>query len=119
MPPPRERVIVLRKCVLLPAAALTTGLLTALPLVPSAAGHQVGTAQQAGVVVVLYGSSSGVQAARTPIRRRPGRSPSARRPPGSPRRAPRGRARFSTTDTVQPHLRDASGEPGEDPEPPP
>ncbi|MEV5381683.1 FG-GAP and VCBS repeat-containing protein [Streptomyces sp. NPDC052721] len=76
----------MRKRVLLLAATLTTGLLTALPITPataapshltgdfngdgyldialSAAGHQVGTAQQAGAVVVLYGSSSGVSAAR-------------------------------------------------------
>ncbi|MGW2772641.1 FG-GAP-like repeat-containing protein [Streptomyces olivaceoviridis] len=76
----------MRKRVLLLAATLTTGLLTALPISPaaaapsrltgdfngdgyldialSAAGHQVGSAQQAGAVVVLYGSSSGVSAAK-------------------------------------------------------
>ncbi|MEU0004157.1 FG-GAP-like repeat-containing protein [Streptomyces sp. NPDC006314] len=76
----------MRKRVILLAATLTTGLLTALPVTPAAAApsrltgdfngdgyldialgapsHQVGTAQQAGGVVVLYGSSSGVSAAK-------------------------------------------------------
>ncbi|MEV5170546.1 FG-GAP-like repeat-containing protein [Streptomyces flaveolus] len=79
----------MRKRVLLLAATLTTGLFTALPTTPaaaapsrltgdfngdgyldialSAAGHQVGTAQQAGAVVVLYGSSSGVSAAKRTV----------------------------------------------------
>ncbi|MFD6751328.1 FG-GAP-like repeat-containing protein, partial [Streptomyces anthocyanicus] len=79
----------MRKRIVLLAATLTTGLLSALPLTPaaaapsrlagdfngdgyldialSAAGHQVGTAQQAGAVVVLYGSSSGVSAARRTV----------------------------------------------------
>jgi hypothetical protein len=79
----------LRKRVLLLAATLTTGLLTALPATPagaapsrlsgdfngdgyldialSAQGHDVGRAQQAGAVVVLYGSASGVSAARRSV----------------------------------------------------
>ncbi|MFJ8801495.1 FG-GAP-like repeat-containing protein [Streptomyces sp. NPDC102487] len=79
----------MRKRIVLLAATLTTGLLSALPLTPAAAapsrlagdfngdgyldialssaGHQVGTAQQAGAVVVLYGSSSGVSAARRTV----------------------------------------------------
>ncbi|MET8580417.1 FG-GAP-like repeat-containing protein [Streptomyces collinus] len=79
----------MRKRVPLLATILTTGLLTALPLTPaaaapsrlagdfngdgyldialSAAGHRVGTADQAGAVVVLYGSSSGVSAARRTV----------------------------------------------------
>lgn len=79
----------MRKRVLLLAATLTTGLLTALPVTPaaaapshltgdfngdgyldialSAASHQVGTVQQAGAVVVLYGSSSGVSATRRTV----------------------------------------------------
>ncbi|MFG2606613.1 FG-GAP-like repeat-containing protein [Streptomyces sp. NPDC048514] len=79
----------MRKRVLLLAATLTTGLLTALPATPAAAapsglagdfngdgyldialsasGHQVGSAEQAGAVVVLYGSSSGVSAGRRSV----------------------------------------------------
>ncbi|MFF4487598.1 FG-GAP-like repeat-containing protein [Streptomyces sp. NPDC001544] len=79
----------MRKCTLLLAATLTTGLLTALPATPAtaapsrlsgdfngdgyrdvaigASGTQVGTAQLAGAVVVLYGSSSGVSAARRTV----------------------------------------------------
>ncbi|MEU4033502.1 FG-GAP-like repeat-containing protein [Streptomyces collinus] len=79
----------MRKRLPLLATILTTGLLTALPLTPaaaapsrlagdfngdgyldialSAAGHQVGTAEQAGAVVVLYGSSSGVSAAKRTV----------------------------------------------------
>ncbi|MEW2129047.1 FG-GAP-like repeat-containing protein [Streptomyces sp. NPDC005435] len=76
----------MRKRVLLLAATLTTGLLTALPATTAAAapsrlsgdfngdgyldvalsasGHNVGNAQVAGAVVVLYGSSSGLSAAK-------------------------------------------------------
>ncbi|MEV6292404.1 FG-GAP-like repeat-containing protein [Streptomyces sp. NPDC051917] len=79
----------MRKRVPLLATILTTGLLTALPTTPaaaapsrlsgdfngdgyldlalSAASHDVGSAQQAGAVVVLYGSSSGVSAARRTV----------------------------------------------------
>lgn len=79
----------MRKRVLLLAATLTTGLLTALPATPagaapprlsgdfngdgyvdialSAQGHDVGRAQQAGAVVVLYGSASGVSAAKRSV----------------------------------------------------
>ncbi|MET7677086.1 FG-GAP-like repeat-containing protein [Streptomyces seoulensis] len=79
----------MRKRVLLLAATLTTGLLTALPATPagaapsrlsvdfngdgyldialSAQGHDVGNARQAGAVVVLYGSASGVSAARRSV----------------------------------------------------
>ncbi|MFF4015350.1 FG-GAP-like repeat-containing protein [Streptomyces sp. NPDC001843] len=79
----------MRKSTLLPAAALTAGLLTALPATPAtaapsglsgdfngdgyrdvaigAAGTQVGSEQLAGAVVVLYGSSSGVSATRRTV----------------------------------------------------
>ncbi|MER8028983.1 FG-GAP-like repeat-containing protein [Streptomyces bauhiniae] len=79
----------MRKRVLLLAATLTTGLLTALPATPagaapsrlsgdfngdgyldialSAQSHDVGKAHQAGAVVVLYGSASGVSAARRSV----------------------------------------------------
>ncbi|MFK4147083.1 FG-GAP-like repeat-containing protein [Streptomyces sp. NPDC004065] len=79
----------MRKRVLLLAATLTTGLLSALPATPAvaapsrltgdfngdgyldvalgAAGHQVGSHPQAGAVVVLYGSSSGLSAARRAV----------------------------------------------------
>ncbi|MEU6384828.1 FG-GAP-like repeat-containing protein [Streptomyces bauhiniae] len=79
----------MRKRVLLLAATLTTGLLTALPATPagaapsrlsgdfngdgyldialSAQGHDVGKARQAGAVVVLYGSASGLSAARRSV----------------------------------------------------
>jgi hypothetical protein len=79
----------LRKRILLPAATLTTGLLTALPATSASAapsglsgdfngdGYRdtaigapcagVGSASCAGAVVVLYGSSSGVSAARRSV----------------------------------------------------
>jgi hypothetical protein len=78
----------LRKRTLLLAATLTTGLLTALPATPASAatalagdfngdgyrdvavgamGSSVGSAQAAGAVVVLYGSSSGVSATKKTV----------------------------------------------------